>query len=400
MSTFDRTHHNDKGDAASHGNQPASRPQPTQSPEMTQKRTARVPRPSKGTAAIVSPTPPPPSISVPLPPSHIPVSLMEEGLSVGQANGARNHDDWLMTASSASSPIVICDDGTGEEGIIMVTEDPNNASFSHLSRNKPPSAGNSKQQRVQCPVCGASFTEAQINMHLDRCLQTSGASTSTSGDTQSLQKPKKLPKIDMIQRLQEFSLRYNAQCDSQNPRTVEQVAGDMVKDDLTRQSVSVPPVDNMHVPKGCTDEEMDQLRRKYEARHKDHFTQLAQELRQRSEPVLSSPPLSPSTLTPPISTAPVAMVTQASSSESDPAPTCVDGEKAESTTIEATDYHTVVPESPGAWQARLHSKMSRKRKRKRNRPHISCGATSSDNDNDSSDSDFVETRTTAKRWKQ
>ena len=45
--------------------------------------------------------------------------------------------------------------------------------------------------------------------------------------------------------------------------SVEQVAGDMVKDDLTRQSVSVPPVDNMHVPKGCTDEEMDQLRRKY-----------------------------------------------------------------------------------------------------------------------------------------
>ena len=45
--------------------------------------------------------------------------------------------------------------------------------------------------------------------------------------------------------------------------SVEQVAGDMVKDDLTRQSVSVPPVDNMQVPKGCTDEEMDQLRRKY-----------------------------------------------------------------------------------------------------------------------------------------
>ena len=72
---------------------------------------------------------------------------MEEGLSVGQANGTRNHDDWLMTASSRSSPIVICDDGTGEEGIVMVTEDPNDASFSHLSQNKPPSAGNSKQQR-------------------------------------------------------------------------------------------------------------------------------------------------------------------------------------------------------------------------------------------------------------
>ena len=303
MSALDHTHLSDRGDTVTHDNQLTSHDNQltsrlTQSPETMQKRTARVPRPSKGTATTVTPS----SARIPLPPSHIPISLMEgspggtlveeEGgaaVSAGQAKGTRNHDDnddWLMT-SSASRPIVICDDGIGEEDIVMVTADSNNTA--HSSRNEPLSACNVKE-RVKCPICGASFTEAQINAHLDRCLETSGRNTSCNGETQSLvqKKHKKLPKIvwnllkdrelkkwlkdyhlpttgrrhDMIQRLQEFSLRYNAQCDSQNPRTVEQVAGDMVKDDLARQSVSVPPADNMQVPKGCSDQEIDLLRRK------------------------------------------------------------------------------------------------------------------------------------------
>eukprot|EP00731_Ephydatia_muelleri_P000402 Em0001g402a len=171
---------------------------------------------------------------------------MEEGLSVGQANGARNHDDWLMTASSASSPIVICDDGTGEEGIIMGRRIQTTRRF-RMSGTKPPSAGNSKQQRGASTStrgdtqrCGTPPTHRGLGNGVHRAHRTLVArlrlaeAQETAQIVWNLLKDKDLKKKlkdyhllplegtckDMIQRLQEFSLRYNAQCDL---RITEQV---------------------------------------------------------------------------------------------------------------------------------------------------------------------------------
>ena len=111
---------------------------------------------------------------------------------------------------------------------------------------------------VKCPVCGMEMSQQMINSHLDHCLKPSSSfsnklpikpadvslSTSTKTSTTvkslprlpklvfSVMKDKELKKklkdynlstqgtrLVMVARLQEFTLQYNAQCDSLNPKT-------------------------------------------------------------------------------------------------------------------------------------------------------------------------------------
>ena len=131
MKALEHAHHGlgVKGEQLSvaHGDRLASQ-LPAQVSEPIQKRTARVPRPARGPAIVT----PPPVAKVPLPPCRMPMSLVvgeeEEPLPSNGQLGDSGHD-WLHPAS-ATSPIVIHDDGDGEE--VVVAEDLNSTSSTSM----------------------------------------------------------------------------------------------------------------------------------------------------------------------------------------------------------------------------------------------------------------------------
>lgn len=383
---------------------PTNHPLQVQASESTQVCVRHIPTGSPEAPSVTTPLS---GAKVPRPPSSIPASLLlDEGTEMSTGVQDCSHGDQPLS-TSICSPIMICDDD--DDNLTLVENAARTSPGVHSLDERLPSASN-RIRKVQCPVCGMTLSEGAINLHLDKCLQTSG-STSRHAQSSVETKVKRLPKIvwnllkdkdlkkklkeyhlpatgrrhDMIQRLQEFSLRYNAQCDSRNPRTIEQVANDMVKEDLSRQSASLPPSCSAQLPKGSTEEEIEQSRRKYESEHWDQFTQLTREASLHSDRP-SSPLVS-------FAVVPVSAVVPTGAGTVAPGTDHSFSTAGKATITEPADCCTSVPQSPEA--APPHRGMSKKR----NGLRISIVDDSSC-DTDGGDADFVEVRKKAKRRKQ
>ncbi|KAM6161970.1 E3 ubiquitin-protein ligase RAD18 [Erethizon dorsatum] len=168
---------------------------------------------------------------------------------------------------------------------------------SDASRPEIPSTSSLKQVvKVDCPVCGVNIPENHINKHLDSCLSREEKKESLRS---SVQKRKQLPKTvynllsdrdlkkklkqhglsiqgnkqQLIRRHQEFVHMYNAQCDALHPKSAAEIVEEIENMEKTRMRLEASKLNEnaMVFTKDQTEEEIDEIHRKYRKKHQNEF---------------------------------------------------------------------------------------------------------------------------------
>ncbi|XP_038061812.1 E3 ubiquitin-protein ligase RAD18-like [Patiria miniata] len=166
------------------------------------------------------------------------------------------------------------------------------------------------RDKAECPVCGVPVPTKYINTHLDACLKR----TQQTDTNKRIQKRKRIPAMvwklvpdkeikkkmrhynlsikgkrhELIKRLDEFILMYNAQCDAANPKSAEEIAKEVEK---MEQLKTQPPqlkeakVFKLKIEKGQTEDQMEKSKQEYLSAHKDQFSQLIAVARARMKGV-------------------------------------------------------------------------------------------------------------------
>ncbi|XP_063081260.1 E3 ubiquitin-protein ligase RAD18 isoform X3 [Cavia porcellus] len=169
--------------------------------------------------------------------------------------------------------------------------------YSDTNRPEIPSTSFLKQVvKVDCPVCSVSIPENHINKHLDSCLSREEKKDSLRS---SAQKRKQLPKTvynllsdrdlkkklkehglsthgnkqQLIKRHQEFVHMYNAQCDALHPKSAAEIVEEIENMEKTRMRLEASKLNEsaMAFTKDQTEEEIDEIHRKYRKKHRNEF---------------------------------------------------------------------------------------------------------------------------------
>ncbi|KAM5231639.1 E3 ubiquitin-protein ligase RAD18 isoform 2-T2 [Hipposideros larvatus] len=163
-----------------------------------------------------------------------------------------------------------------------------------------PSTSTLKQvTKVDCPVCGVSVSETNINKHLDNCLSRDEKKESLRS---SIHKRKLLPKTvynllsdrdlkkklkqyglstqgnkqQLIKRHQEFVHMYNAQCDALHPKSAAEIVQEIENLEKTRMRLESSKLNEsgMVFTKDQTEKEIDEIHSNYRKRYQNEFQRL------------------------------------------------------------------------------------------------------------------------------
>ncbi|NWW94659.1 RAD18 ligase, partial [Rhynochetos jubatus] len=161
-------------------------------------------------------------------------------------------------------------------------------------------------KKVGCPVCEVAIPEQYINKHLDSCLTREEKKDSLRS---SAHKRKPLSKVvynllsdrdlkkklkehglstrgtrqQLIKRHQEFVHMYNAQCDSLNPKSVDDVVKELEKNEKIRVQLEFnkPSENSLTFTKDQTEEEIDEIHTDYRNKHRNEFKFLVDQVNNR-----------------------------------------------------------------------------------------------------------------------
>ncbi|XP_015271052.1 PREDICTED: E3 ubiquitin-protein ligase RAD18 [Gekko japonicus] len=162
--------------------------------------------------------------------------------------------------------------------------------------------------KVECPVCGVPVHGLHINAHLDSCLTSDEKKESLRS---SGQKRRFLPKVvynllsdrdlrkrlkqyglsthgtkqQLIKRHQEFVHMYNAQCDSLNPKSVEEIVKELENNERTRAQLEskMAGKDRLTFANHLEENEIDEVHRDYRKKHKAEFQLLIDQMNKRKK---------------------------------------------------------------------------------------------------------------------
>ncbi|XP_034553642.1 E3 ubiquitin-protein ligase RAD18 [Notolabrus celidotus] len=161
--------------------------------------------------------------------------------------------------------------------------------------------------KVECPVCSVSVPQQFINKHLDTCLSRGekkeslrssiGKSRRPMGkvvyNLLSLQELKRRLKDchlsmkgtrdQMIKRHQEFIQIYNAQCDSLNPKSAEDIAKDVEANEKIKNQLQGKAKPVMVFSKNQSEEAIEEVHSNYRKQHSSDFSRLIAQVRGRLE---------------------------------------------------------------------------------------------------------------------
>ncbi|XP_028262633.1 E3 ubiquitin-protein ligase RAD18 [Parambassis ranga] len=161
--------------------------------------------------------------------------------------------------------------------------------------------------KVECPVCSVSVSKQFINKHLDTCLtrdEKKESLRSSLGKTRrrmgklvynllSMQELKRKLKDchlsmqgsrdQLIKRHQEFVHLYNAQCDSLNPKSAEDIAKEVEANEKIRNQLQEKAKRVMVFSKNQSEEEIDEIHSNYRKQHSSDFSRLIAQVRGRLE---------------------------------------------------------------------------------------------------------------------
>ncbi|XP_022103913.1 E3 ubiquitin-protein ligase RAD18-like isoform X2 [Acanthaster planci] len=154
------------------------------------------------------------------------------------------------------------------------------------------------RDKVECPVCSVPVPTKYINTHLDACLRRTEQQETNKRVTKRKRIPAMVWKLvpdkdlkkkmreynlstkgkrhEVIKRLEEFILMYNAQCDAVNPKSAEEIAREVERLEQLKnqQQLNDMTVNNLKVEKGQTEEQMQKARQEYLSANKDQFREL------------------------------------------------------------------------------------------------------------------------------
>ncbi|XP_073325261.1 E3 ubiquitin-protein ligase RAD18 isoform X2 [Pagrus major] len=163
--------------------------------------------------------------------------------------------------------------------------------------------------KVECPVCSVSVPQQFINKHLDTCLtrgekKESLRSCGSLGTARrpmgklvynllSMQELKRRLKEchlsvqgsrdQMIKRHRDFVQIYNAQCDSLNPKSAEEIAKELEANEKIRNQLQGKTKPVLVFSKNQSEKEIDEMHSNYRKQHSSDFSRLIAQVRGRLE---------------------------------------------------------------------------------------------------------------------
>ncbi|XP_067360956.1 E3 ubiquitin-protein ligase RAD18 isoform X2 [Channa argus] len=161
--------------------------------------------------------------------------------------------------------------------------------------------------KVECPVCSVSVSQQFINKHLDTCLTSGEKKESLRSSPGNLKRPmaklvynllsmqelkRRLKEChlsmqgsrdQMIKRHKEFVQIYNAQCDSLNPKSAEDIAREVETNEKMRNQLQGKTKPVMFFTKNQSEKEIDEMHSQYRKQHSSDFSRLIAQVRGRLE---------------------------------------------------------------------------------------------------------------------
>ncbi|XP_044026645.1 E3 ubiquitin-protein ligase RAD18 isoform X2 [Siniperca chuatsi] len=219
-----------------------------------------------------------------LPTAQLPVAVKEEPMDVEEASV-----QGLMSVKQEYT--VLHSISTGVE----------------MAHSSSPSKEVKPVIKVDCPVCSVSVPQQFINKHLDTCLTRGEKKESLRSSLGKVRRPmgklvynllslqelkRRLKEChlsvqgsrdQLIKRHREFVHIYNAQCDSLNPKSAEDIAKELEASEKIRNQLQGKAKPIMVFSKNQSEKEIDEMHSNYRKQHSSDFSRLIAQVRGRLE---------------------------------------------------------------------------------------------------------------------
>ncbi|XP_068598964.1 E3 ubiquitin-protein ligase RAD18 [Brachionichthys hirsutus] len=232
----------------------------------------------------------------------------------GETLRSHNANEAELHSANAHLTVVVKEEPIDvEEASIQVLmsvkqEDSDSQSFStEVARSSSPPEDKKPTIKVECPVCSVGVSQQFINNHLDMCLNSAEKKESLRSSLGVTRRPMgklvynllslqelrrrmkechlsvKGSRDQLIKRHRDFVHTYNAQGDSLNPKSVEDIAREVEANEKSRNQLQreIKPV--MVFSKNQTEEEIDKIHSNYRKQHSSDFSRLIAQVQSRLE---------------------------------------------------------------------------------------------------------------------
>ncbi|XP_004068521.1 E3 ubiquitin-protein ligase RAD18 isoform X1 [Oryzias latipes] len=201
-------------------------------------------------------------------------------------------------------PMDVEDSSTLTFGAVKHEDMASYSSRFHMT-NPSPSKDVKPVIKVECPVCSVSVSQHFINKHLDSCLTRGEKKESLRSSLGKARRPmaklvynllsmqelrRRLKECQLsvqgsrdqlVRRHQDFIHLFNAECDSLNPKSVEEIAKEVEANEKMRSQLQgkIKPV--MVFSKNHSEEEIEAMHSNYRKQHSSDFSRLIAQVRGR-----------------------------------------------------------------------------------------------------------------------
>ncbi|KAM9361851.1 E3 ubiquitin-protein ligase RAD18 [Symphorus nematophorus] len=245
-------------------------------------------------------------------------SSVAQTVQWGKTKAAHTHNakDTDLHLATAQLPVVVKEEPMDVaeapvQPLVSVKQEDTDAhsisTWVEMAHSSTPSKDVKPIIKVECPVCSVSVSQQFINKHLDTCLtrgekkeslrSSLGSSRRPMGklvyNLLSLQELKRRLKEchlsvqgsrdQLIKRHREFVHIYNAQCDSLNPKSAEEIAKEVEANEKIKNQLQGKAKPVMVFSKNQSEKEIDEMHSNYRKQHSSDFSRLIAQVRGRLE---------------------------------------------------------------------------------------------------------------------
>lgn len=234
--------------------------------------------------------------------------VLPRKIQTARTHNANNTD---LHSATAQPPLTVKEEPIDEEvtssqNLMRVKQEiPFPASTPCSPESLSPSKDIKPVIKVECPVCSVGVSPHFINKHLDTCLTRGEKKDSLRSSGGSKRRPmgklvynllslqelkKKLKEChlsvqgtrdQLIKRHQEFVHIYNAQSDSLNPKSAEDIAKEVEANEKTRNQLQGKAKPVMVFSKNQSEMEIDEMHSHYRKQHSSEFSRLIAQVQGR-----------------------------------------------------------------------------------------------------------------------
>ncbi|KAM6927238.1 E3 ubiquitin-protein ligase RAD18 [Xenentodon cancila] len=232
-----------------------------------------------------------------------------EEMQMAQTHGADGADGARASVVVKEEPADTEDTST-QSFVSVKQEDTVSQSLSAgfgLAHSSAPLNDEKLPIKVECPVCSVSVAQHFINKHLDICLASGEKKESLRSSPGNMRRPmaklvynllsmqelrRRLKECQLsghgsreqlIRRHQDFIHLHNAQCDSLNPKSVEEIAKQVESNEKKRNQLHGKRKPVMIFTKNQSEKEIEEVHSCYRKQHSSDFSRLIAQVRGRLE---------------------------------------------------------------------------------------------------------------------